>query len=130
MPNIIHGAIKQSWWHEFLAQAKERFLIRRELTLEIPHGTFTDPDLAVLPKRASTGAGNRLAAGTCPPLVVEIVSPSQGYQIIVEKIDLYFAHGVQSVWEVNPALKYIAIHRRAKEPRIVQHGEVTDPPPV
>ena len=60
--------------------------------------------------------------------MVEIVSPSQGYQTVVEKVDACFAHGVQSVWEVNPTLEIIAVHQPGNDtPQIFQQGEVSDP---
>ena len=127
MPNIVHGAVQMSLGIEFSKQAKDRFLIISELTLEISASSLT-PDLAVVPKRPLNWGREPARCKDVPTSVVEIVSPSQGYQIINDKIDLYFAHGVQSVWEVNPGLKYIAVHRPAeKEVRVIQHGEVNDP---
>lgn len=61
-------------------------------------------------------------------LIVEILSPSQGYQSVVEKIDAYFANGVQSVWEINPALRRVAVYEPgANHPLIFLQGEVKDP---
>ncbi len=128
MPNMIHGLVQMRLGAQFLAQATDRFLIASELTLEILPTSSLTPDLAVLPKRALNWGREPARCKDVPISVVEIVSPSQGYQIIVDKIDLYFGHGVQSVWEVNPALKYIAIHRPGeKEVRVIQHGEASDP---
>lgn len=128
MPNIVHGAVQAVMIAGFLAQARDRFLIIGELTLEIPHASSLTPDLAILPKRPLNWGREPARCKEVPISVVEIVSPSQGYQIIIDKIDAYFAHGVQSVWEINPALKYIAIHLPgAKEVRVIQHGEASDP---
>ena len=47
---------------------------------------------------------------------------------MVERIDAYFANGVQSVWEINPALAIVAIYRPdGQRPQIFQQGEVKDP---
>ena len=128
MPNIIHSAVQMSLAVAFSMQAKDRFLFLPELTLEISPSSALTPDFAVLSKRALNWGREPARCKDVPISVVEIVSPSQGYQVIIDKIDLYFAHGVQSVWEVNPALKYIAIHQPGeKEVRVIQHGEASDP---
>ena len=110
-PNIVHGAVQAQLIARLLMQATDRFLVVGESTLEIPQAPSLTPDLAVLPKRPLNWGREPARCKEVPISVVEIVSPSQGYKIVVDKIDIYFAHGVQSVWEVNPALKYIAIHR-------------------
>ena len=113
---------------QFTKQAADRFLVVPELTLEIAPGSSLTPDLTILPKRPLHGTREPARCRDIPLLVVEIVSPSQGYAVIVEKIDAYFAHGVQSVWEINPAQHAVAIHRPGQEaPDLFQHGEAKDP---
>ena len=47
---------------------------------------------------------------TDPPLlVVEIFSPRQGYQDVMEKIDVYFRNGVKSCWIVSTPIHNITI---------------------
>ena len=63
-----------------------------------------------------------------PLLVVEILSPHQGYQEIMDKLDVYFAHGVQSAWVVQPASQSIDLYRPGEQrPQIIQQGEAKDP---
>ena len=63
-----------------------------------------------------------------PKLVVEIPSPSQGFQEIENKLDLYFAHGVESVWIVQPGMQTVAIYLpNAPRPQVFTTGEVRDP---
>ena len=127
-PNIIHGVIQAALLIQFSKEAADRFLVVPELTLELTSGSSLTPDLAVLPRRPLHGTREPARCRDIPLMVVEIVSPSQGYEVIVEKTDAYFAHGVQSVWEVNPGLHVVAIHRPGQEvPDIFQHGEAKDP---
>ena len=44
-----------------------------------------------------------------PLTVVEIFSPQQGSQDVMEKVDAYLANGVKSVWIVAPPLATITI---------------------
>ena len=126
-PNLTHGAIQMLLGAQLLAQARGRFLVISELTLEFGDGLTLTPDIAVLAKRQIDWGREPARCRDFPLLVVEILSPSQGYQSVVEKIDAYFAHGVKSVWQVNPALRAIAIyHPGNNEPEIIQHGEAKD----
>jgi Uma2 family endonuclease len=45
-----------------------------------------------------------------PSLVIEILSPNQGFNEILAKFKAYFALGVKSCWLVTPALESIAVY--------------------
>jgi Uma2 family endonuclease len=45
-----------------------------------------------------------------PSLIIEILSPSQGFSDILAKFKAYFALGVKSCWLVTPALESIAVY--------------------
>src|SRR5579875_3991810 len=83
MPNLTHGAIQMLLGAQLLAQATGRFMIISELTLEFPDGRTLTPDLAVLSKRPINWGREPARCREVPLLVVEIVSPSQGYQTVV-----------------------------------------------
>ena len=128
MPNLSHSVLELRLAVAFSAAHTDHYLVAPELTLEFADGLTLTPDLAVLPKRLIKWGREPARCREVPLLVVEIVSPSQGYQTVVEKVDAYFARGVQSVWEVNPALEIIAVHQPGSEaPQIFQQGEVKDP---
>ncbi|WP_461134514.1 Uma2 family endonuclease [Spirosoma lituiforme] len=47
---------------------------------------------------------------TVPPLcAIEIISPMQSLQELVDKAKAYFEHGVQSCWLVFPGLRSIYV---------------------
>ncbi len=128
MPNISHSVLEMRLAIAFSMGASERYLVTPELTFEFADGLALTPDIAVLPKRSINWGREPARCREVPLLVVEIVSPSQGYQTIVDKVDAYFAHGVQSIWEVSPALEMIAIHQPGNDvPQLFQQGEVKDP---
>ena len=128
LPDMFHAMIQTSLAIQLHKQTGDRFLFVSELTLEITPTSSLTPDLAVLPKRPLVGMREPARCKDIPLLVVEIAAPSQGYEIMVRKIDTYFAYGVQGVWEINPALRAIAIHRLGQEvPEVFQHGEAKDP---
>jgi Uma2 family endonuclease len=81
-----------------------------------------DPDVLVGPDVAYASA--ELVARTLriptfydgPPLLaVEVLSPSDKHEDIVEKIRLYLDAGV-IVWEVDPDFRRVSVHRPGHEP--------------
>ena len=61
-----------------------------------------------------------------PVGVVEIISPSQTQEELVEKAGLYFAAGVQSYWLVNPVFRIIHVMHSLDEYKNVIEGTLTD----
>lgn len=128
MPNITHAVIQMRIGARFSAQAGDRFLIASELTLEFTDGSTLVPDSSVLPMRKLKYALEPARCQDIPLFVVEIYSPTQGYLDLTEKCDQYFAHGIASVWLVQPAFGIIAVYRPGEDrARIFQQGEVRDP---
>ncbi len=127
MPNLAHSILEPRIASALHAQTADRYLVAVELTLELADGSVLTPDVTVLAKRPIHWSREPAHCRDLPILVVEIVSPSQGYLSVVEKKEIYFRNGVQSLWEVNPALRVIAIHRPDREvPDIFQSGEAKD----
>jgi Uma2 family endonuclease len=54
-----------------------------------------------------------------PILAVEILSPSDVFEDIKEKIDLYHKHGVPLVWVIDPHDRTVTIYRLDAEPELV-----------
>lgn len=128
MPNYTHGVVQANITVSLAVQAGTNYRVANELTFEFDDGLVLTPDISVLARRPVRWRREPARCREVPVMVVEIVPPSQGYSVAVEKIDAYFAHGVQSVWEVNPALEVVALHRPGEQrPHIVQQGEAIDP---
>jgi Uma2 family endonuclease len=60
---------------------------------------------------------------TAPELVVEIVSPSDRWQNIEDKISEYLAIGVEQVWVVDPRQRAVFVSSSPKERRRFDVGE-------
>jgi Uma2 family endonuclease len=58
-----------------------------------------------------------------PDLAIEIISPSQSYTEMTDKIDEYFQFGTQQVWLVPPSRKQIEVHYPDQKPRKYKVGE-------
>lgn len=51
-----------------------------------------------------------------PVLAVEILSPSDTHEDLVENIELYLENGVRVVWIIDPDLKTVTVHRPDAKP--------------
>jgi Uma2 family endonuclease len=72
--------------------------------------------------------GTSLLVGA-PLLAVEILSPSDRFDDINEKVDGYLAAGVPLVWVVDPHFRTVRVHRPDAEPVLfnVEHELSGDP---
>lgn len=84
------------------------------------------PDLCVYPRRRINRSQDIVRMAEMPLLVVEILSPLQGVQTILNKFRVYFALGVRSCWLVEPAMGAVAVYHDLDNPRTFSSGEIVD----
>ena len=60
-------------------------------------------------------------------LVVEIFSPQQPTQEVMDKIDTYFAFGVKSCWLVSPTMHSVQILTADGRDTVLSGGTAVDP---
>lgn len=58
-----------------------------------------------------------------PDLAIEIISPSQTYSAMTDKIDDYFRSGTRQVWLVLPDKKQVEVHFPDKKPEKYRIGQ-------
>lgn len=59
-----------------------------------------------------------------PDLAVEVVSPTDDYEDVQEKISEYFTFGVRQVWIISPETKTLSVYHSRKQ--ITVFGEEDD----
>ncbi len=124
MPSKNH-AILQTNLIVALSRFADKYSILSELSLELgPHPSI--PDISVYPKMAVDWIHDEIRLSEPPLLVVEILSPKQYMSDLVDKIESYFAAGIQSAWLVQPALKSIAVFSPGMESTVYTTGEMHD----
>ena len=124
MPSYNHAAIQMNLGLQLAKQSQFRVL--SELTLDILGQRYT-PDLSLC-RREPLDLRHDVIRPTEPPLlVVEIFSPQQGTHEVMQKLDVYFAHGVKSCWVVAPPLHTISIHTADGVAKHFNTGLATDP---
>ena len=124
MPSANHGAIQANLIGEFIRQLSHR--VYSELSLDLGGQPFT-PDLSIY-AREGLNLRHDMIRRTDPPLmVIEILSPTQGYQSVMEKVEAYFRNGVKSCWVVSPPFHTITMLKPDGTQKVVAEGVAKDP---
>jgi Uma2 family endonuclease len=84
------------------------------------------PDVCAYLKRSLSRPFDILKMSEMPLLVIEILSPRQGAQEILEKFAAYFALGVLSCWLVDPTTAIVAVYAALDQHKTFSSGEVID----
>jgi Uma2 family endonuclease len=111
-----------------LAQAYEgTYEIYPELSLELPTGRFT-PDVCLFPHEAgpSDWLEDEIRVTEVPLGIIEILSPRQALQDVIDKLDDYFSAGVQSCWLVVPNFRTIHVFSSKQSYRTFTEGTLRD----
>ena len=124
MPSFNHAAVQTNLIAEFARQRE--FRVCSELTLEFDGRPYT-PDLSVYPREVLDLRHDQIRRSDPPLLVVEIFSPRQGSEDVMEKLDVYFRNGVKSCWVVSPPLHTISILRPDGSTETFNAGVAKDP---
>jgi Uma2 family endonuclease len=88
----------------------------------LPNGDVLSPDVSVilagrLPDEVEPIGFIEIA----PDLAVEIISPSDRYVDVLEKVQIYLTWGVSAVWVVEPEQRQIMVHTAEQIVRV--HGD-------
>jgi Uma2 family endonuclease len=124
MPSRNHAIVQMNLGIEFARNKQYRVL--SELALDLGGRPFT-PDLSVYPRQPVDFRHDDVRVTEPPLLTVEIFSPTQGYQELMDKVDAYLNNGVKSCWVVNPPQRAITIYLVDGSEKTYVEGEVKDP---
>lgn len=84
------------------------------------------PDISLYPKRTLSRPTDIQRMTEMPLVAIEILSPRQGFDEILEKFKAYFALGIRSCWLVTPAINAISIYSDPTHWMTFTQGDVTD----
>lgn len=84
------------------------------------------PDICLYPKRTLSRPTDIQRMTEMPLVAIEILSPRQGFDEILEKFKVYFALGIPSCWLVAPAINAISVYTSPTDWITFTQGVLTD----
>jgi Uma2 family endonuclease len=125
MPSKLHSVVQTNLL-VLLARYRPEMQVLSELTLRLGDRDLT-PDLCLYRDLDVDFSRDETQVTDPPLLAVEIASPTQGIQALVDKAQFLLDHGVASCWVVQPQLRTVTIFTPETEPTTYSEGTVTDP---
>lgn len=126
MPSRNHARAAQNLG-ALLQAFRHRYETYHQLSLELA-GWAAIPDLCAYPTGAlpSDWANDEDVCRRAPALVIEILSPKQNLQPLLDKVREYLARGVRSCWVVIPGTKTVSVFPSTGGSRSYVEGELED----
>jgi Uma2 family endonuclease len=106
MPSKNHSIVQSNLIFELKLHYRSTYSFLSEISLETPRLV---PDVAIFPLMTFDPLHDQTRLNQVPVGVIEILSPTQTQEELVEKAQLYFDAGVQSYWLVNPIFRIVHI---------------------
>lgn len=88
-------------------RTKYRFTSETSLELE---GWGSTPDVLIFPPTPLNLKADKIRVKESPLGTIEILSPTQSLNDLVDKADQYFENGVKSCWIILPGMSGVAIY--------------------
>lgn len=121
MPSFNHSIVQANISGELRNQLRKTHTITSEINLKLD-GQKTVPDLAVFAKRSPDMQHDVLWVQDVPLTTVEILSPKQDLDSLLEKAQAFLAAGVKSCWIVIPGISTVAVFTGPNTYRSFAHG--------
>ncbi len=123
MPNPVHGRIQARIAAKMLLHVEENNLgaVYTETHFEFAKNLSRIPDIAFISFERFPEEGEDKSSRwhIAPDLAVEVVSPTDDYENVQEKITEYFTFGVRQVWIISPESKTFTVYFSRTEVKIL-----------
>jgi Uma2 family endonuclease len=84
------------------------------------------PDVCIYPKMSIDCSRDIIKMSEMPLLAIEILSPTQPVQTLLQKIDCYFKLGIKSCWLVYPSAATVVVYADLHRFKAFSDGELMD----
>ncbi|MCK6690630.1 MAG: Uma2 family endonuclease [Thermoanaerobaculia bacterium] len=127
MPSQQHARLQTRIAVYFGVHFADEFEALTELTLDTP-GEKSIPDISICSPEAADFNRDEIIRKDPPLATIEILSPSQNLQTLIDKTNDYFSFGVRSCWIVIPALQSVYVYKAPFDHEVFSLGEeIVDP---
>jgi Uma2 family endonuclease len=125
MPSNNHAKVQYRMCKQ-LGKYDTEFDILPELSIDFPTKPAV-PDIAIYPIAPDDWNNDSIKRTDLPLLVIEILSPKQAFDDILDKIkNIYFPAGLKSVWVVLPPGQSVMIFKPNEKPKTFDSGIMLD----
>jgi Uma2 family endonuclease len=102
------------------------YTILIEISIEIQGKEYV-PDVALYSKRKMQRSEDIIRMTEMPLLAIEVLSPKQSTQDVIDKIKVYFENGIKSCWFINPTIHTVTVYKSFKDfTTYVENTELQD----
>jgi Uma2 family endonuclease len=102
------------------------YTILIEISIEIQGKAYV-PDVALYSKRKMQRSEDIIRMTEMPLLAIEVLSPKQSTQDVIDKIKVYFENGIKSCWFINPTIHTVTVYKSFKDfTTYVENTELQD----
>lgn len=125
-PSKNHSILQSRLSFELTLHYQETYSLLPEVKLNTPPADMV-PDIAIYPLMEFDSLHDETKMEEMPLGAIEIISPSQGDQELVDKISRYFDFGVKSCWLVQPTFRIVTVFSDKTTFKTFIDGELYDP---
>ena len=109
MPSINHSIVQLNVGFELKTRYREQFRFMSEINIEVA-GRVMVPGIGIFSKMTVDMANDSIVARQLPLTTIEILSPAQAFDELVDKARAYFEAGVKSCWIVMPKVQAVFVY--------------------
>lgn len=109
-PSKNHGLLQSNICTEINIRYRKTYTLLSEIDLQMPEKPNCVPDIAIYPKLKIDFQEDEISMKQIPLTTIEILSPTQSENELVDKAKRYFAAGVKSCWIVLPIFKAVVLY--------------------
>ncbi len=108
MPSQNHSIVQLNLGFELKTRYRDRFRLMSEINIEVG-GRVLVPDLGIFEQTPIDMTHDVLVLTRLPLTTIEILSPRQALDELIDKTTAYLEAGVKSCWIVLPKLQAVAV---------------------
>lgn len=127
MPSLLHAIVQKRLIIYLGINYDGKYEFFPELTLDTP-GQKSTPDIAIGEYGPIDFSQDEIKRKEPPIATIEILSPTQVLQTLLDKTNEYFSFGVKSCWVAIPPLKSIYVFKAPNDYQVFSHEDILRDP--
>lgn len=128
LPGELHGVVSSNanWLlSNFMRQRRRGRVLCNDpgIILERDPDTVRGPDIVFFEDTRKYNELNPKWVEDPPVLAIEVLSPNDRIGKVTLKITQFLHSGIRIVWLIDPAARDVTVHRKGKDPYVVEDGQ-------